>query len=90
MVGRIAETGLVAASDFRRGHRPPSDGNSGFAKRCMRALPAGARVTRMRIDAASGTEDALAAVIQHRLKDEADDGRPARQRLSMRGGRSEL
>ncbi len=145
MVGRIAETGQVAASDFRRGNRPPNDDNSGFIKRCIRALPSGVKVTRVRIDAAGwskqvigychahgigcairakscddirfaiassresgwqplrrrdgalsqkestlrmlhvtgGAEEALAALIQRRLKDEADDGGPVQQRLEM-------
>ena len=39
MVGHIAETGQVVASDFRRGNRPPNFDNLGFIRRCMRALP---------------------------------------------------
>ncbi len=134
-----------AASDFRRGNRPPNYENSGFIKRCIRALPSGVKVTRVRIDAAGwskqvigychahgigcairakscddirfaiassresgwqplrrrdgalsqkestlrmlhvtgGAEEALAALIQRRLKDEADDGGPVQQRLEM-------
>ncbi len=148
MVGHMAETGPVAASDFRRGNRPPDYDNLGFIKRCIRALPPGVKVTRVRIDAAGwsqkvigycqdhgigcairarscddirhatassresdwqplrrrggalsqkestmrmlpvtgGAEAALAVVIQRRLKDEADDGGAAQQRLEMRCG----
>ncbi len=59
MVGRIAATGPVAASDFRRGNRPPNDDNSGFIKRCIRALPPGVKVTRVRIDAAGWSKPVI-------------------------------
>ena len=52
MVGHIAETDQVVASDFRRGNRPPNYDNLGFIRRCMRALPSGVSVRRVRIDAA--------------------------------------
>ena len=41
MVGHIAETDQVVASDFRRGNRPPSFDNLSFIRRCMRSLPCG-------------------------------------------------
>ena len=52
MVGHIAETGQVAAVDFRPGNVPPAQDNLGFIKQCRRSLPAGCTVKALRIDAA--------------------------------------
>ncbi len=52
MVGHIAETEQVAAVEFRPGNAPPSKDNLGFIRQCMDALPAGVRVSHVRIDAA--------------------------------------
>ena len=52
MVGHIAETGQVAAVDFRQGNVPPAQDNLGFIQQCQRSLPAGCTVKALRIDAA--------------------------------------
>jgi len=65
MVGHIAETGQVAATDFRRGNRSPNYDNLGFIKRCMRALPSGVKVTRVRIDAAGWSKKVIGYCQDH-------------------------
>ena len=52
MVGHIAETGQVLASDFRDGNVAPATDNLAFIRQCEQALPAGVSVTNLRIDAA--------------------------------------
>ena len=52
MVGHIAETGQVAAIDFRKGNIPPAQENFEFIKQCQQSLPAGCMLKAMRIDAA--------------------------------------
>ena len=52
IVGHIAETGQVVASDFRAGNVAPATDNMTFIKQCEQALPKGVRVTKLRIDAA--------------------------------------
>ncbi|WP_456406828.1 IS1380 family transposase [Thiolapillus sp.] len=52
MVGHIAETGQIAACDFREGNASPSRENLEFIKQCEHALPEGITVKWLRIDAA--------------------------------------
>ena len=52
MVGHIAETEQVVASDFRAGNVPPNKANLEFIHQCEQALPAGVSVSHVRIDAA--------------------------------------
>ena len=52
IVGHVAETGQVVASEFRAGNAAPASGNLEFIRQCMAALPAGVEVRRCRIDAA--------------------------------------
>ena len=52
MVGHIAETGQVAAVDFRQGNVPPAQDNLGFIQQCRQSLPAGCTVKALRIGAA--------------------------------------
>ena len=52
MVGHIAETGQVVASDFRAGNVAPATDNMAFINQCEEALPNGVKVAYMRIDAA--------------------------------------
>jgi len=52
MVGHIAETGQVAAVDFRRGNVPPAHDNLAFIHQCQASLPEGCVLGALRIDAA--------------------------------------
>ncbi len=52
MVGHVAETGQVVATDFRDGNEPPNKANLEFIRQCEQALPAGVSVSHVRIDAA--------------------------------------
>ncbi len=64
MVGHVAETGQVAAIDFRDGNAPPSKDNLGFIRQCEAALPAGVSVRRVRIDAAGYSADVVNYLMQ--------------------------
>ena len=52
MVGHVAQTGQVLATDFRDGNVAPATDNLGFIHQCEAALPAGITVEKLRIDAA--------------------------------------
>ena len=52
MVGHIAETEQVVATDFRAGNVPPNKANLEFIRHCEQALPDGVSVSHVRIDAA--------------------------------------
>lgn len=53
ITGHLAENGLVVAHEFREGNVSPNTGNLEFYERCMKAMPAGKRITAFRADAAS-------------------------------------
>lgn len=52
MVGHIAQTGQIVATDFREGNTSPAKGNLEFIQQCQKALPDGVKVNKLRIDAA--------------------------------------
>lgn len=52
MVGHIAETGQIAACDFREGNASPSRENLEFIQQCEKGLPEGVEIHWLRIDAA--------------------------------------
>lgn len=52
MVGHIAETGQIVATDFRQGSTSPSKGNLEFIQQCQQSLPEGCTIKALRIDAA--------------------------------------
>jgi hypothetical protein len=52
MVGHVAETGQIAAIDFRKGNVPPAQENLAFIKQCEQSLPEGCSLKALRIDAA--------------------------------------
>ena len=52
MVGHIAETGQIVATDFRPGNASPARENLAFIKYCQQALPKGCVIHALRIDAA--------------------------------------
>lgn len=52
MVGHLAETEQIVATDFRKGNVSPSTNNLEFIHQCEAALPIGVGVKRLRIDAA--------------------------------------
>ncbi len=64
MVGHVEQTGQVVAVEFRAGNVAPSAGNLEFIRRCESKLPAGVRVSAIRIDAAG---------YQSRILDEASE-----------------
>jgi hypothetical protein len=53
MVGHIAETGQVVATDFRAGNVAPATDNLAFIHQCEAALPEGVRLSALRGDAAA-------------------------------------
>ena len=52
MVGHIAETSQVLATEFREGNVSPNTDNLGFIHQCETALPEGVNMAKLRIDAA--------------------------------------
>ena len=52
MIGHIAQTGQVVATDFRPGNTAPAKDNLAFIKHCQQALPSEVNVNKLRIDAA--------------------------------------
>ena len=52
MVGHIAETEQVVATEFRAGNVSPNSDNPGFIRCCERVLPEVVSVSHVRIDAA--------------------------------------
>jgi hypothetical protein len=52
MVGHIAETGQIVATDFREGNVAPATDNLAFIKQCEAALPEDVTVKYLRVDAA--------------------------------------
>lgn len=52
MVGHIAQTSQIVATNFRAGNVAPAKDNLTFIKKCQSALPAGVKVNKLRIDAA--------------------------------------
>ena len=52
MVGHIAETGQIVATDFRPGNASPARENLEFIKYCQQALPKDCVIHALRIDAA--------------------------------------
>ena len=68
MVGHIAETGQVLATDFREGNVPPSAKNLEFIHQCEAALPEGVRLFALRIDAAGYQSDIIDDCIERQLK----------------------
>jgi len=67
MLGHISETGQVVGCAFRAGNVPPAEDNAGFIKTCVAGLPAGVRVTRLRVDAAGYQGAVLAYCDTHKL-----------------------
>jgi len=52
MVGHIAETGQIVATDFRPGNASPARENLEFIKQCQDSMPQGSHIRALRIDAA--------------------------------------
>lgn len=52
MIGTLAETGQIVATEFRAGNVAPAFDNLGFIKHCESALPEGVSLSALRIDAA--------------------------------------
>jgi len=52
MVGHIAETEQIVATDFREGNVAPATDNLAFIKQCKAALPTGVTIKYLRVDAA--------------------------------------
>ena len=47
MVGHIAQTGQIVATDFRAGNISPNTDNLGFIKICQDALPKGINIKKL-------------------------------------------
>lgn len=80
MVGHIAETGQVAAVDFRQGNVPPNKDNLAFIEQCQSALPSGVTVGAVRIDSAGYQ----AGIIQYCDEQGIDYAIRAKSSASMR------
>jgi len=52
MVGHIAQTGQIVATDFKAGNVLPNTDNLSFIKISQDALPKGTNIKKLRIDAA--------------------------------------
>lgn len=68
MVGHIAETGQVVATEFREGNIAPAANNLEFIQRCEAALPEGVKISAARIDAAGYQADIVDMCIDRHLK----------------------
>jgi hypothetical protein len=68
MVGHIAQTGQVVATEFREGNVAPASNNLQFIHRCEAALPAGVTISAVRIDAAGYQAEILDMCIHRDLK----------------------
>ena len=80
MVGHIAETGQIVASDFRAGNVAPAKDNMAFIERCQQALPKGVSITHLRIDAAGYQS----AIIRHCLDKRIEFAIRARMSQNLR------
>jgi hypothetical protein len=80
MVGHIAETGQIVASDFRAGNVAPAKDNMAFIKQCQQALPNGVSITHLRIDAAGYQT----AIIRHCLDQEIEFAIRAKMSQNLR------
>ena len=67
MLGHIAETGQVAAYDFRQGNVPPSKDNLAFIQHCVQSLPKGFAFKALRADAASYQQSIIEYCEQHNM-----------------------
>lgn len=68
MVGHIAETGQVVATDFRAGNVAPATDNLAFIHQCEAALPTEVKVSALRIDAAGYQVAILDECVERGLK----------------------
>lgn len=68
IVGHIAETGQVVASEFREGNVAPATRNLEFIHLCEAALPTGVTVSAIRIDAAGYQVEIVDMCIERQLK----------------------
>jgi len=68
MVGHIAETGQVVATDFRAGNVAPATDNLPFIHQCEAALPEGVTLSAVRIDAAGYQVAIIDECIDRELK----------------------
>lgn len=68
MVGHIAQTGQVVATDLREGNTAPAADNLAFLHQCESALPEGVTVSAVRIDAAGYQAAILDECIDRHLK----------------------
>ncbi len=68
MVGHIAETGQVVATEFREGNVAPSSNNLEFIHQCEAALPKGISLSGLRIDAAGYQVAIIDECVDRKLK----------------------
>lgn len=67
MVGHIEEVSQIVSVQFREGNESPAKDNLGFIKQCMKALPNGVSVSKLRIDAAGYQSAILDYAVEHRI-----------------------
>ena len=68
MVGHIAETGQVVATDFRNGNVAPATKNIEFIHQCEASLPDGVSLAALRIDAAGYQVKIIDECVERGLK----------------------
>lgn len=68
MVGHIAQTGQILASDFREGNASPAKENLEFIKQCVDALPDGVSIRHLRIDAAGYQARVIGYAIEQNIQ----------------------
>ena len=68
MVGHIAQTDQVVASDFQEGNCSPASQNLEFIKHCEAVLPKGVRVKALRIDAAGYQTNTIQYCDTHKIE----------------------
>ena len=68
MVGHIAQTGQIVATDFKAGNVSPNTDNLGFIKTCQDALPKGTNIKKLRIDAAGYQASIIDYCFEHDIE----------------------
>jgi len=68
MVGHIAQTGQIVATDFKAGNVLPNTDNLSFIKISQDALPKGTNIKKLRIDAAGYQASIIDYCFEHDIE----------------------